>query len=96
MNIDIKKYSNISYIEINEKEEIDIKKGVLDILQYASILQNIAINNDIQKNYTLITRYRTEKINTLFDQEEIEIIYNNAPKKIKNYFVVPHLITRKF
>ena len=99
MEINIKKYAQISSIAINQTEEVDITKGVLDILNYVAILENISETslkntdkiNDIQLN----SRYRIPEKKTLIDSQSKEIIFDNAPRIIKNYFVVPNLIIRK-
>lgn len=96
MEINIKKYSQISYISINEIEKKDIEIGVLDILNYVNILKNITLEES--KNTHLIpdqSKYRLPEAQINLHQEDKEIVLKNAPQMIKNYFIVPDLIIRK-
>jgi aspartyl/glutamyl-tRNA(Asn/Gln) amidotransferase C subunit len=96
MEINIKKYAQISYIAINETEQEDIKKGVLDILNYVYILNNITVENNININNTPSnSTYRISKETVDTNQYSREILFGNAPQLIKNYFIVPDLIIRK-
>lgn len=96
MKINIKKYAQMSYISINESERQDIEKGVLDILNYVTIIQNVSTGNQITNNNNLNTQYRTHfETSIIINNLTQEILFENAPKLIKNYFIVPDLIIRK-
>ena len=97
MEIDIKKYAAISQIAIDDTQQKDIERGVLDILNYVEILKNPLIKDtDLNQNNLELeeTRYR-ENIVLDKNQHQRDYIFVNAPQSIKNYFVVPDLIIRK-
>lgn len=94
ITIDIKKFAHISAITVEETKKKDIENGVLDILGYLDILENIEQKSvkKIDTRQINIFRDREEKINTI---EKINSIKNNAPLFFENYFAVPSLIIRK-
>jgi aspartyl/glutamyl-tRNA(Asn/Gln) amidotransferase C subunit len=96
MEINIEKYSQISYISINETEKEDIKQGVLDILNYVDILKNINIEN-VKENQLNCDQsiYRLPIAEIKFNEEDRKRLFNNAPQTTNNYFIVPDLIIRK-
>ncbi len=95
MKLNIKKYAQISYIAINDSEIEDVEKGVLDILDYVAILNNIHINSNETNSNNIYENsvYRANK--NFLNKESQELLLKNAPKCIDNYFIVPDLIVRK-
>lgn len=96
MNINIKKFCDISYIKVTPEKEQDLSLGITDILSYVDILNNInitSINSNNIKNY--INIYRDSNINIKNQEQVKNIIFENAPLLIEHYFSVPNLITRK-
>lgn len=97
MNIDIKKFASISFIDIEKMQEEDIKKGILDILNYISVLENSAeINTGIEYDQRKLNIFRSLDMSMEQTQNDRrDIILQNAPLSTENYFNVPALIVRK-
>lgn len=97
MDIEIKKLAAISAITVSKQKEKDIIDGVINILDYVTILTNI--HSQSHKIYdtrqTNIFRNPEISIAKSSAEEKITIIKQNAPILNENYFNVPALITRK-
>jgi Asp-tRNA(Asn)/Glu-tRNA(Gln) amidotransferase C subunit len=92
MIINIETYIHISNIAIKENEKSDITDGVVAILDYADILKNIVLKEEVANN-SIESRYRDQ--NCSMFQFSKDIMVNNAPQLMEKYFVVPNLIIRK-
>lgn len=97
MNIDIKKFAAISFIDIEKMQEEDIKKGILDILNYILVLEGSAeVTTAIEYDQRKSNVFRSLEIATGEAQHDRrDIILQNAPLLTENYFNVPALIVRK-
>ena len=97
MHIDMKKFSTMSAITVQENQKHDIEKGIIDILSYVSIIENAAGLSHVQYDQRKENIFRPQKFLGFCEEGDSKkrIIFSNAPLLSENYFTVPALIVRK-
>lgn len=82
------KLAQVSQIRIEENDISDLTKSIEDVLTYASRLQNIQIEDNLEELPHNINTWRDDIVAKTNSQPLLEL----APEVEDNYFVVPVII----